>query len=926
MMISTLPRVAWMRTVSLAQPAICHSLFLALLLAPMPALSSEALAKRYACQSCHHDTKRVIGPSWASISKKYRNNFATRSMLKRKIREGSRGTWGEIPMPPHATIPDSELNTLLAWVLTRTTPYDTAHDPGFSCGLASGKVEQTLCADAELAKLDQAMSRVYADRLKLEVDPKTLRDSQRAWISTERESCGMDRACLEKVYKSRIETLRTSPLVSTDRKTDPDTSVFRAMPFQPGLILNADDGICAPLLSKITRVFKSTARSSSLLPEGAGRYEIVTDNGWRWLAWKPMEFPKDIDLDDPIPSATLYEIEISDPRHGGHAKLVKRSMSHSWRGDIHAAAYFESGEALRQAMQRIARKGVLTTDDVLSSGRRFYPDTQAKSAEAHLDIGLSEWIDPSIATYKGRYFFLSRPTLFEEAQPVTLFEIVPGGETKPICAARVRPEQSTVTAFLTQPGLRTLFQRLRAIGAGGDGWCGTLGANHGHDQGSAYAIERLGFQPWNVDQTFDVYYKWDARTARFLDDWANDWDAWSQRERRVLEDEIASARLALQRYFVREYDLTEAVAQNLAGKSLEYALGAAFQVPSAYTPHTDMNPGEIAKLDQYGQLDAISRQLRRMLASGAANEKIELFIKQVTTKANAHDLALAMRSHQASAAAAPAAPAGTTMAAVAPSQRQPDRPTGPIQAFFLSGKEINEILKTSWQVAVAHAHSVELLLKHGLDVNVTNDFGKTMLMYAAQLNRPDIVRLLLKHGARVGLKTRQASDCGMVVEGGRDALSYAAENAGTEVMRLLVEAGAETADLDKLRERFAANPYLSEAAKKLSLKQLITTRLPIESDMPSYPCTGKLSSLDKLVCQRPSLARRDQEINFAFQAWRDNAAGPETDQEKIDSQREWLKQRATACGRIFHEDEQNGCVQLWTASRIRYLFGRAGDH
>jgi ankyrin repeat protein len=107
--------------------------------------------------------------------------------------------------------------------------------------------------------------------------------------------------------------------------------------------------------------------------------------------------------------------------------------------------------------------------------------------------------------------------------------------------------------------------------------------------------------------------------------------------------------------------------------------------------------------------------------------------------------------------------------------------------------------------ALEHPRLVRLLLELGADVNQTNHFGKTALMYAAQFNLPKTANLLLSFGANPNLLTVQKSLklCGTGFKRiGRSALMYAAENADTLMISALINAGAETKIRDVL-----AKPY-----------------------------------------------------------------------------------------------------------------------
>lgn len=103
-------------------------------------------------------------------------------------------------------------------------------------------------------------------------------------------------------------------------------------------------------------------------------------------------------------------------------------------------------------------------------------------------------------------------------------------------------------------------------------------------------------------------------------------------------------------------------------------------------------------------------------------------------------------------------------------------------------------------LALDHPPLVRLLLEAGAPANSANSFGKTPLMYAAQRDSAEAVRLLLAAGAEVNARSRSVDSCTLQVHrGDRTPLHYAAGNAGLAVIRLLVEAGADIRARDKHR-------------------------------------------------------------------------------------------------------------------------------
>ena len=90
----------------------------ALSIVAAPALASEDLAKKHACTACHAVDKKLVGPGYKEVASKYRGDAKAEAMLIDKVKKGSVGTWGQVPMPPNAAVPDADVKTLVKWVLS----------------------------------------------------------------------------------------------------------------------------------------------------------------------------------------------------------------------------------------------------------------------------------------------------------------------------------------------------------------------------------------------------------------------------------------------------------------------------------------------------------------------------------------------------------------------------------------------------------------------------------------------------------------------------------------------------------------------------------------------------------------------------------------------------------------------------------------
>jgi cytochrome c len=75
------------------------------------------LATKYKCLTCHGVDKKLVGPGFKDIAKKYAGDAGALEKLEAKVRDGSTGVWGQIPMPPNS-VPDADLKTLVEWILS----------------------------------------------------------------------------------------------------------------------------------------------------------------------------------------------------------------------------------------------------------------------------------------------------------------------------------------------------------------------------------------------------------------------------------------------------------------------------------------------------------------------------------------------------------------------------------------------------------------------------------------------------------------------------------------------------------------------------------------------------------------------------------------------------------------------------------------
>ena len=82
-----------------------------------PAMADEALAKSKNCMSCHAVDKKLVGPAYKDVAKKYAGQADAADKLAAKIIKGGSGVWGTIPMPANAAVNEADAKKLATWVL-----------------------------------------------------------------------------------------------------------------------------------------------------------------------------------------------------------------------------------------------------------------------------------------------------------------------------------------------------------------------------------------------------------------------------------------------------------------------------------------------------------------------------------------------------------------------------------------------------------------------------------------------------------------------------------------------------------------------------------------------------------------------------------------------------------------------------------------
>lgn len=91
-----------------------------------PVMASPELAQKSGCLACHAVDKKVIGPSYKDVAKKYASDAGAEAKLIKTVKNGSnpaelhwKDVTGGMPMPANAHVSDADVKTLVKWVLSQ---------------------------------------------------------------------------------------------------------------------------------------------------------------------------------------------------------------------------------------------------------------------------------------------------------------------------------------------------------------------------------------------------------------------------------------------------------------------------------------------------------------------------------------------------------------------------------------------------------------------------------------------------------------------------------------------------------------------------------------------------------------------------------------------------------------------------------------
>ena len=74
------------------------------------------------CKSCHADYKKSIGPAYFAVATKYKGNAGALEKLTKKVINGGKGVWGDVPMAAHPKLSTEDAAEMIKYVLSLSQP------------------------------------------------------------------------------------------------------------------------------------------------------------------------------------------------------------------------------------------------------------------------------------------------------------------------------------------------------------------------------------------------------------------------------------------------------------------------------------------------------------------------------------------------------------------------------------------------------------------------------------------------------------------------------------------------------------------------------------------------------------------------------------------------------------------------------------
>jgi cytochrome c len=125
------------------------------------------LLKSSDCSACHAVNRKVVGPAYNEVAKRYKGQAGAVEKLAAKIKSGGSGHWGSVPMTPHTAFTDAQLKQMVGWILSlsgQVAAQPQTSSKLYAYTLADGttvKLDFPLFVEGQQAKVTKAVFHGY---------------------------------------------------------------------------------------------------------------------------------------------------------------------------------------------------------------------------------------------------------------------------------------------------------------------------------------------------------------------------------------------------------------------------------------------------------------------------------------------------------------------------------------------------------------------------------------------------------------------------------------------------------------------------------------------------------------------------------------------------------------------------------------------
>ncbi|NRR33936.1 c-type cytochrome [Oxalobacteraceae bacterium] len=84
--------------------------------AAAPGAAVQQLLNKNGCAGCHGVTNKILGPALREVAAKYQGRADRAAYLLARLRNGSSGAWGSVPMPPQTQLKEADAQAIVEWL------------------------------------------------------------------------------------------------------------------------------------------------------------------------------------------------------------------------------------------------------------------------------------------------------------------------------------------------------------------------------------------------------------------------------------------------------------------------------------------------------------------------------------------------------------------------------------------------------------------------------------------------------------------------------------------------------------------------------------------------------------------------------------------------------------------------------------------